>query len=72
MQTELYEVINMGDQLPRIGCGTRIVRARVGRKWVRVTDNHPNPESRSRQRCHIRTWNSIKKRFLADLGDVKL
>jgi len=72
MKTELYEVRNVADEIPRIGCGTRIIRARVGRKWVRITDNHPNPDCRSRQRVHIRTWNSLKKTLLEDLGDVKL
>lgn len=72
MNTCLYEVKNMGDQMPRIGSGTRIVRARVGRKWVRVTDNHPVTECRSRQRVHIRTWNGLTKVLLKDLGDVKL
>lgn len=72
MNTGLYEVKNMGDQMPRIGSGTRIVRARVGRKWVRVTDNHPVKECRSRQRVHVRTWNQLTKVLLKDLGDVKL
>jgi len=72
MITQLYEVHNLGDQMPRIGCGSRIIRARVGRKWVRVTDNHPVPECRSRQRIHIRTWNKIKKTLIEDLGDIKL
>ena len=72
MITQLYEVKHLGDQMPRIGCGTRIVRARVGRKWVRVTDNHPVPECRSRQRIHVRTWNKLMKEHLEHFGDIKL
>lgn len=71
MTTEMYEVRNMGDQMPRIGSGTRVVRARVGRKWVRVTDNGPEGY-RSRQRVHIRVWNNITKVLLKDLGQEKL
>jgi len=71
MKTEMYSV-TLQDQMPRIGSGARIVRARVGRKWVRVTDNHPNPNHRSRQRVHVRTWNNLEKELLEDLGDTAL
>lgn len=71
MKTELY-LVNATNEIPRIGCGSRIVRARVGRKWVRLTDNHPVEEARSRQRITIRAWNKLSKEFIKDLGDIKL
>jgi hypothetical protein len=71
MKTEIYSV-KLKDEMPRIGCGSRIVRVRVGRKWVRVTDNHPNPNHRSRQRVHVRTWNNLDKELIEDLGDIAL
>jgi len=66
MVEKLYEV-DLTDQLPRIGCGTRIVRAKVGRKWVRVTDNNPYEDLRGVHRIKITTWNKIKKRELEDV-----
>lgn len=36
---ECYRVrIHFHDEAPTLGCGARIVVARIGRKWVRVMD----------------------------------
>jgi hypothetical protein len=65
MVEKLYEVKLM-DQLPRIGSGTRIVRATEGRKWVKVTDNNPHEELRGKHRIAKKTWDKITKKELAN------
>ncbi len=41
----------MGDPIPRIGSGMRIVQVKIGRKWVRIRA----PDGRV-TRLHIRKW----------------
>ncbi len=41
----------MGDPIPRIGSGMRLVQAKIGRKWVRIKA----PDGRV-TRLHIRKW----------------
>ena len=37
MKIELYNV-HLHDEIPSVGCGHRVVEAKVGRKWVRVRE----------------------------------
>lgn len=34
--------VNLGDECPRIGCGTRYVWAKRGRKWAKLCDSLGN------------------------------
>ena len=41
----------LGDPIPRIGSGMRIVQAKIGRKWVRIK----SPDGRV-TRLHLKKW----------------
>ena len=45
----------LSNELPRIGCGWRLVDVKLGRKWVHVTSS----TGRHRQRLSMKAWTAL-------------
>ena len=77
MKKEVWRV-RLQDEAPRLGSGSRLVEAMVGRKWVRISDHQPpevckalgiSPPMRAKQKLRKSTWIDICQRFSEKLSD---
>ena len=79
MKKEVWRV-RLQDEAPRLGSGSRLVEAMVGRKWVRISDHQPpevykalgisSPPIGAKQKLRKSTWvNICQARFSEKLSD---
>lgn len=59
----VYGRMYFQDEIRRIPCGWRGIKAVIGRKWVRITELHGHPILERRVRVPIKTWRKIEHRF---------
>ena len=61
-----YHSIVVGNELPRIGSGYRLVRVQTGKKWVYVSDL----DGEGRTRLTQKAWSQIKRLGEHDPAEV--
>ena len=61
-----YHSIVVGNELPRIGSGYRLVRVQTGKKWVYVSDL----DGEGRTRLSAKAWSQIKRLSEHDPAEV--
>lgn len=63
---EIITEVIITNELPRIGSGYRYIRARMGNKWVHVTDL----DGENRSKLSMKVWNGIKKGRIIGTDDA--